>query len=201
MSIAHLVGAAFLLFSAATPAAQPSPAKAPAPQHGKIDKATRAPAATPAKPIVISADKFDAVEGGKQLTWNGHVLIVREDMRINCDALVGEGTDPNHLSKLTCTGHVHMQEPAVPDKHPEREGWSDKAVYENEASLLTMTGSPRLREGDNRMKGDKVLYDTNLDRVHAEGNVIMDVIPPPDHDPLQKPKDRDAGVGSKEPKK
>jgi lipopolysaccharide transport protein LptA len=177
------------LLALADPVLAAEPAKAP-PAHQPIDKSPKKAPAAKQVDIKISGDKFDAVEGGKQFAWSGHVLIVREAMRVNCDSFIGEGTDPSHLRKITCTGHVHMQEPAVPDKHPEREGWSDKAVFENDIGLLTMTGSPRFREGDNRMKGDKVLYDTNLDRVHAEGNVAMDVIPPADHDPLAKPKEQ-----------
>jgi lipopolysaccharide transport protein LptA len=176
------LGVALALFVAAPALAGEAPKPAPAkPARQKIELTGKK---GPDKPIQIKADAFDAVEGGKRMTWKGHVLIVREDMKVECDALVGEGDDAKNLKRFTCRGNVHMRQPAVPDKHADREAWGEQAVFENETAILTVTGSPKGREGDNRFRGAVVYYDANADRLRGE-KVEIEVVTPPDKDPLK----------------
>jgi lipopolysaccharide transport protein LptA len=176
-AIAIAVIAFAQLASQAVAASAPDAGAAP---RKKIDRTAKSGA--PERPVKIAADAFDALEGGKRLIWKGKVLIVRDDMRVNCDRLVGEGEDAKHIRKLTCSGNAHMRQSAVANVHPEREAWGEVAVFDNDTAILTVTGSPRGREGENTFQGDRVTFDTRADKLRAEGKVTAVLITPPERE-------------------
>lgn len=149
----------------------PAPAAiARAPARRKVDRSTPQPG--PDRPVKITSQTLEVLEKQKQVVWKGDVLVVRDDMKINCDALVGDYDDQKKLKKLTCRGHAHMrQAAAVKPPRPEREAWGDLAVFDNETAILVVTGSPHAREGENTFQGDKVTFNTRADRLRAEGHV------------------------------
>ena len=184
-----------LVALAAPPAEAPKTTAAKAPAHPRTDAAKKA-----APEVHITADTLDALPGQKQVIYRGNVLAVREDMRVNCNSLTADYDEQKKLKRLTCTGNVHMHQAASPPQHEEREAWGDLAVFENDSGVLTVTGSPHGRDGANRMKGEKVLFDTNTDHLRAEGSkghpVETWIETPPDKGPFApKP------VKKEEPKK
>jgi len=122
-----------------------------------------------ATPVQITSKEFEALD--KKLIWTGNVVAVREDMTVRCDMLTADLDDRKEMKRLTCSGHAHMYQPAVRNQHEEREAWGDVAVFDNDTALLTVTGSPRSREGDNTMAGDKFVFDTATDKLHVDGKV------------------------------
>ncbi|MGC4121854.1 MAG: LptA/OstA family protein [Myxococcales bacterium] len=177
------------------PSAKPAPAS-----RKRIDKSP--PKQTPNRPVKVTADSLEALPNQKHATWKGHVVAVRDDMTVTCKELFAEfdGTGADRrLDKLTCTGDVHMRQVAKGER-PEREVWGEVAVFDNGTGVLTVTGSPRAREGTSTMQGEKILFDTTADKLRVE-RVSMVIDTPPDKDPLA-PKARpapDAGTAIKEP--
>ena len=146
------------------------------PPRKKIDRTPKKGA--PERPIKVTSESFDALEGGKRLVWKGHVLIVRDDMKVNCDRLVGEGEDAKHINKLTCSGNAHMRQAALANVHPDREAWGEVAVFDNDTAVLTVTGSPHGREGENTMKGEELSFDTRADKLFVKKATIVLQSPP-----------------------
>ncbi|HEY3447793.1 MAG TPA: LptA/OstA family protein [Myxococcales bacterium] len=178
--------------AAATAAAKPAPA-----QRKRIDKSPAKQA--PERPVKITADAFEILAGEKHASWKGNVVAVRDDMTVTCKALVADYDDQKRLKKLTCTGNAHMRQVAKAER-PEREAWGDVAVFDNDTAILTVTGSPRAREGQSTMQGERILFDSNADKLRVE-RVSMVIDTPPDKDPLA-PKARPApDAGAKEPKR
>lgn len=147
------------------------------PPRQRID---RTPRKGPERPVKITADTFLANPGDKQVFWKGNVLVVREDMQVRCDSLTADYDEQKKLKRLTCSGNVHMRQPAAPPRHEEREAWGALAVFDNDSARLTVTGSPHAREGENTMRGDKVFFDTSVDKLRVEGHVTTEVVRPPE---------------------
>lgn len=169
--------------------AAPAATAKPPPQRRSIDRGPKK--AAPDVPVKINSDALDVLEGGKTVVWRGRVKVVREDMRVTCDTLTEK-----RGKTLTCRGNAHMVQTPDPKRNrPEREAWGEVAVYDYETAVLTVTGSPRGREGENRFRCDKVSFDARTDRLRGEGHVVMDVVTPADRDPLKPAADG----GTKEP--
>ena len=174
------------------PFAKATPAKA-SPRKG-IDKAPAKQA--PERPVKIASESFEILAGEKHASWKGNVVAVRDDMTIKCKALVADYDDQKKLKKLTCTGDAYMHQVAKADR-PEREVWGEVAVFDNDTAVLVVTGSPHAREGTSTMKGEKILFDSNADKLRVE-RVSMVIDTPPDQDPLA-PKSKAPDAGAKGP--
>jgi lipopolysaccharide transport protein LptA len=180
-----LAAALALLLCAAVPGVQPSdPAKPARKKPGQGQKKTM-----PERPVKITSDTFEVFDGERKFVWKGHVLAVRDDLKIDCDQLVGDYDEQKHLKTLTCIDHVHMLQaaalsPPAPKPHDEREAWGDLAVFDNDTSVLTVTGKPqpRGRDGKNRMRGDQIIFESEVDKLRAEGHVVMDLESEPKKD-------------------
>ncbi len=167
-------GRAFAAGPAGAPASKP-----PSPPRKRLDRSP--PKQAPERPLKITADSFEVLAGNRHATWKGHVVAVRDDMTVTCKALVADYDDQNRIKKLTCTGDAHMRQVAKADR-PEREVWGEVAVFDVDTAVLTVTGSPRAREGTNTMRGEKVSFDSNADKLRVE-RVSMVIDTPPDQAP------------------
>ena len=162
--------------AASAPAAQQAkgtqPAKAARKTKAKKQTRTRK-APDPTRPVNITAQLFEVMPETKQAVWKGNVVVERDDLRITCDVLTATYGESKRLDTLVCLGRVHMvQRPGAPGKL-EREAWGDRAVFDNAASLLTLTGNPRAREGANSMRGTEVTYHVDQDRLLVKDAVMV----------------------------
>jgi len=158
---------------AATPAATPPAAATGTPPAARskgaaskrISKKPKKSVAGPLRPVRIDCDKSDFTFGAHNASCIGNVVIERDDLRVTCDRLTADYDQNQRIKKLTCQGNVHMLQKAVPPRTEEREAWGDTAVFENDTSVLTVTGSPRARQGANTMRGQVVRVFVEEDRI------------------------------------
>ena len=174
---------ALALALGAPDATREPPAKSAA---GAKKAASKRPALAPASPdptktVQIKADQMEVLPGSKKALWKGHVEIERADTRVWCDSMVAEYDDNKKLTLLTCTGHTHMWQAADLPRHPEREAWGDLAVFDNLTGILTLTGSPHGREGDNELRGEKITY------LSRENRTLVDAATVTAHQPAKEP--------------
>ncbi|MBI5545765.1 MAG: hypothetical protein HY901_17895 [Deltaproteobacteria bacterium] len=172
---------------ATTGAAKPSSGLAAKSKAGgqsvrrKIDRSPKS--GQPERPVKITSDAFEVLNGDKQMIWKGHVLVVRDDMHVQCDSLTGDYDDLKKLKRLTCAGNAHMRQAAVPNKRAAREAWGELAVFDTDTAVLTVTGSPRAREGENTLEGQEITFDTGSDKLQVKA-AVMTIQTPPGKDPL-----------------
>ncbi|HCF60430.1 MAG TPA: hypothetical protein DFS52_20825 [Myxococcales bacterium] len=168
---------AIAVLSLALPALRAPSAEAstaPAAKRRKPSRIQREPkkASGPLRPVNITSKSFEVSPGSQTAVWSGEVVVEREGVRVTCDRLTAQLDDSKQVRAVTCQGNAHMiQRPTTPDR-PEREAWGEVAVFDNERAVLTVTGSPRAREGESTMKGTKVIFLVEEDRVLVE-NVEM----------------------------
>ncbi len=153
---------AIAALSLALPAVRAPGAEAAAPtaKRRKPSRIQREPkkSSGPLRPVNITSKSFEVSPTSQTAVWSGDVVVEREGVRVTCDRLTAQLDDSKQVRTVTCQGNAHMiQRPATPDR-PEREAWGEVAVFDNERSVLTVTGSPRAREGESTMKGSKVVF-------------------------------------------
>ena len=176
-SLALLLLASSAALAAGAPAAKPHRAQTP---RKKIDKSPAK--AVPDREVKITSETFEILAGSKQASWKGNVVVLRDDMRVQCRALLADYDDQKRLKRLTCSGDAYMRQAAKANR-PEREVWGEVAVFENDTAVLTVTGSPRGREGENTMQGEKITFDSNADKLRVERATVV-IQTPPDKNPL-----------------
>ena len=145
-------------------------------QRRKPTKIKREPAkaAGPLRPVNITSKLFEISPTSQTAVWRGEVVVERDDVKVTCDELTAEFDEAKQVRTVTCRGNAHMiQRAAAATERREREAWGEVAVFDNERSLLTVTGSPRAREGDSTMKGSKVVFLVDEDRVLVEDAVMV----------------------------
>jgi len=150
-----------------TEPAAAKPAKTSRRKPSRISRAPK-PGSGPLRPVNITSRLFEIEPNSGRAVWTGEVVVERDDLKVTCDRLTADFDDAKRVRKVTCEGNAHMvQRPRDPAR-PEREAWGQVAVFDNEQALLTVTGEPRAREGENTFRGEKVLFHVDEDRVVVE---------------------------------
>ena len=169
LSLIALCLASLAAPAAASPATSASPAP---PRAAKATPAGKKAPAGPMRPINITSERFEIMPNAERAIWSGAVVAKRDDLRIACDKLTAEFGERRRIKSIVCEGHVHMQQHASArggaKQAVDREAWGERAHFDNERSLVTVTGHPEAREGENRIQGEKVLFFIEEDRVVVE---------------------------------
>ncbi len=112
-------------------------------------------------PVEIKAKKLKIENKNRKATFSEDVIAVRSDMKMTCNQLTAYYTENGNVDRFECTGNVVL-------KKGEKNATSDKALYDNAKSLVTMTGNPYYSDGDNRFWGEIVEYDLDRDEVNVK---------------------------------
>lgn len=117
-----------------------------------------------ARALEIPADSNKAV-------WRGDVVAERDDFVLTCRNLTAEYGEPSRIRRLICNRDVHLMQ-KKPVNGP-REGWGERAVFDNLKSTVEITGNPRAREGESNMKGSRVTYLIDQKRLRVDNPVML----------------------------
>lgn len=112
-------------------------------------------------PIEITARFLKIENQSKKATFEQEVMAIRGDMTMTCDKLIAYYNDIGNIDKFECIGNVKLM-------RGEKKATSNKAVYENDKALITMTGNPYYTDGENRFWGEIVEYDLDKDVVNVK---------------------------------
>jgi lipopolysaccharide transport protein LptA len=111
-------------------------------------------------------------------TYRDNVEIVRDDLNITANTVVGNYDENDEIKLITCEGNV------VITRGPELRATSNRASYDVPRGVITMTEGPELTDKGNVLNADKVTIYVNEDRSEAEGNVRVKVIKASSGSPL-----------------
>ena len=142
------------------------------------------------QPIQIVSDRMDAYNEKRMVVFSGNAvatqgvrtiraerltLYYRDDQKATGRSTVGIGGEgTGNLERMEANGQVTITE-------GERVATGDEAVFEQDAQKITMTGNAVLREGNNIIRGDRVLVFMNENRgvvESAEGRRVTATIYP-----------------------
>lgn len=112
-------------------------------------------------PVEIKAKRLKIENQNHKATFTEEVVATRSDMRMTCDQLIAFYNESGNIERFECIGNVNL-------KKGNKVATSEKAVYDNAKSLITMTGNPYYTDGENRFWGDVVEYDLEKDEVNVK---------------------------------
>ena len=115
-------------------------------------------------PIYITADWMEVDQKKSSITYKGHVVTIQNDMTMRSETLTAY-YDPEmkQMSQIVAEGKVNATQGA-------RMATGDKAVFDDKAKTVTLTGSPVMRQGNSQVSGVKVVYFIEQDKAIAEGD-------------------------------
>jgi lipopolysaccharide export system protein LptA len=140
-------------------------------------------AAPPSPPVTVVAEEVQYLykEGKVVFTGKPLVTLTREDAVLSCRKLVAENDEQGRIRQAVCSGDVKLTRGT-------RVVTCDTATFEEKAARVTCSGNPVLRDGENVMRGEVLVYDLANDSatLSAAKGVI---VPPPGAEltPRKKP--------------
>jgi len=157
--ILHSIIVVFLLLSSLMMAAS---AAAPAKEENK--KSSAGFEFNKKDPIYITADWMEVDQKQNTITYKGRVVTVQTDMTMRSETLTAY-YDPEmkQMKQIVAEGKVNATQ-------GNRMATGEKAVFDDKAKTVTLTGSPVMRQGNSQVSGVKVVYFIEQDKAIAEGD-------------------------------
>ncbi|MDL2285115.1 organic solvent tolerance protein OstA [Desulfovibrio sp. OttesenSCG-928-F07] len=142
-----------------------------------------ASAATTAQTVVstnVTADSMVYDSAAQKVTFSGKVKVTHPDFILVSDRLVlylsDAKSDKNANSNAGAVNRI-IAESKVRINLPEgRIATCNKATYTVSSETLLMEGSPELREGNNKIRGDKMIFYLRENRNEVQGRVEVDFV-------------------------
>jgi len=114
-------------------------------------------------PIHITSDRMEADYGKRIITFSGDVVAKRGEFTLQSRVLKvflekeGEG-----IERLVAEGEVHIDQ-------GERRAVCSKATYYYKEGKVVLEGHPMVWQGDDRLRGWRIIFFVNEDKAIAEG--------------------------------
>jgi len=139
-------------------------AKAPAAAKDESSKNSAGFEFNKKDPIYITADWMEIDQKKNTLTYKGRVVAIQNDMTMRSETLTAY-YDPEmkQMKQIVAEGRVNATQGT-------RVATGDKAVFDDKAKTVTLTGSPVMRQGNSQISGVKVVYYIEQDKATAEGD-------------------------------
>ena len=115
-------------------------------------------------PIYITADWMEVDQNKNTITYKGHVITTQADMTIRSETLMADyNPDMKQIKQIVAEGKVNATQ-------GNRVATGEKAVFDDKAKTVTLTGNPVMRQGNSQVSGSRVIYFVEQDRAVAEGD-------------------------------
>jgi lipopolysaccharide export system protein LptA len=115
-------------------------------------------------PIFITADWMEVDQKQNTITYKGRVVTVQAEMTMRSETLTAY-YDPEmkQMKQIIAEGKVNATQ-------GNRVATGEKAVFDDKAKTVTLTGSPVMRQGNSQVSGNKVIYFVEQDKSIFEGD-------------------------------
>jgi outer membrane protein assembly factor BamD len=116
-----------------------------------------------AHPIDITSDSVETYTKENLILFRGNVMARQKDIVIYADSLEAMIIDNGKgIEKVVAGGNVKIQQGL-------RVANCEKAVFYNLDKRVVLTGDPRVREGDNIVSGEEIVFDIEQNRIEVKG--------------------------------
>jgi lipopolysaccharide export system protein LptA len=115
-------------------------------------------------PIFITSDWMEVDQKKNTITYKGRVVTVQSEMTMRSETLTAY-YDPEmkQMKQIIAEGKVNATQ-------GNRVATGQKAVFDDQAKTVTLTGSPMMRQGNSQVSGVKIVYFIEQDRSIVEGD-------------------------------
>jgi lipopolysaccharide export system protein LptA len=115
-------------------------------------------------PIYITSDWMEFDQNKSTITYKGRVVTVQGDLTIRSETLTADYTpEMKQIKQIVAEGKVNATQ-------GDRVATGDKAVFDDTAKTVTLTGNPIMRQGNNQVSGSRVIYFVEKNQAVAEGD-------------------------------
>lgn len=105
-------------------------------------------------PITVKSNEMSADNKGKTALFSGKVVAKQGDITIFSDKLVVNYADGNReVEKVEALGNVRIIQ-----HETNRTGFADQAMYDSRTGRIVLTGSPRVVQGNDSIRGKVITY-------------------------------------------
>lgn len=118
-------------------------------------------------PTYIKSDSLTIKPKDRIFTYEGGVEVKHQDLILSCASLQGVYDESNRIKALTAERDVLITKGAGIRAHGE------KAVYDGETSIITLTENPELEQNGSILTADRIKIYMKENRSEAEGSVRM----------------------------
>ena len=136
----------------------------------------------PPTAMVIRSDHMLARNIENEITFSGHVHLVKGTLRLTSEDLVvylrkagkgktlmeetGQGSSSQRVETMVATGHVII-------RTPRRTAYAGRAVYVESAHLFVLTEDPVVIQNGDRMSGARITFFTRMNKSVVQGHSLM----------------------------
>ena len=115
------------------------------------------------EPIYITSDWMEVDQKKNTITYKGRVVTIQSEMTMRSETLTAV-FDPEmkQMKQIIAEGKVNAVQ-------GNRMATGDKAVFDDKAKTVTLTGNPVMRQGNSQVTGSRIVYYIDQDRAVAEG--------------------------------
>lgn len=139
-------------------------------------------------PIKIVSNELVTDNGTQTATFTGKVVAKQGDVTIYSDKLVIHYSKGQEVDQIEAFGHVRIVQ-------VNRLGESDYAIYESKSGKVTLTGNPKVVQGQDVVTGHVITYFVDEQKslvTSAPGKRVDALIHPKEKTPKDKaPKEKD----------
>lgn len=122
-------------------------------------------------PVDITADELETANSACTSIWRGHAEALQDTARLRADTLTaefqlkegGKTGGCGDLMRLKADGSVYYVT-------PQQKVHGDNAVYEAATNTLVVTGDVVATQGQNVLRGTKMVFNTTTGQGHMEGS-------------------------------
>ena len=115
-------------------------------------------------PIYITADWMEVDQKKNTITYKGRVVTIQNEMTMRSETLTAYfEAEMKQMKQIVAEGKVNATQ-------GNRTATGDKAVFDDKAKTVTLTGSPVMRQGNSQVSGAKVVYYIDQDKAIAESD-------------------------------
>jgi lipopolysaccharide export system protein LptA len=115
-------------------------------------------------PIYITSDWMEVDQKKNTITYRGRVVTIQNDMTMRSETLTAYyEPEMKQMKQIVAEGKVNATQ-------GKRMATGEKAVFDDKAKTVTLTGSPVMRQGNSQVSGVRVVYYIEQDKAIAEGD-------------------------------
>lgn len=134
---------------------------------GVAATASARPGSVKKEPLVITAKRMGAEQLGDRVTFEGDVVLKKEDMTLYSDTLVVRyDARTKGIRDIEALGNVVVRK-------ENRVAIAEKAVYTSNEEKIVLTGDARIIENENQLGGERITLFLREDRSVVEGGNVL----------------------------
>ncbi len=127
-------------------------------------------------PIEITSDTVEGDQKQNRITFKGNVIAKQEDATLYANMVVVHyDAEMKKMKEIIATGNVKIVQ-------QDRRATCQKATFHQNENKIVLEGEAVIREGENVVRGERVVYLVDEERSYVEGGkggrVTTTIIPP-----------------------